>query len=458
MARTRRFYRCSRCGASTTTWAGRCPSCAEWATIEEVAGPPPAAGGRAGRTGGLAGAGSVRLLADLDLGPVIPTPTGVDEIDRVLGGGLTAGSVALLGGEPGVGKSTLTLQLALSVAATGATVLVVAGEEAPSQVAARAARLGPVPGSLAVLDDVSVGAVEAALEALRPQVAIVDSIQMVRVDGIEGSPGSVSQLKAATEVLLAAAKRLEVSVVLVGHLTKDGSLAGPRVIEHMVDTVLSFTGDRSGQLRYLRAAKHRFGPTTEVGLFEMSATGLAAVGDPSGRFLSDRHPGLAGSIVVPMLEGRRPILVEVQALTIDVSPAAGQVAVQGVDGRRLAMISAVLARRARCPLARHEIFVSATGGAVVKEPGADLGLALALASSLRDQPAAADLVVCGEIGLGGEVRSVPQLELRLQEAYRLGFRRAIVPASACPGPTGMAVVGVKTVAEALANLRPPISA
>jgi DNA repair protein RadA/Sms len=361
--------------------------------------------------------------------------------------------VSLLGGEPGVGKSTLTLQLAVSVARQGASVLLVAGEEAPSQVAARAARLGAVPATLSVLEDTSVEAVVAALEAVRPQVAVVDSIQMVQVEGIEGRPGSVGQLKAATEALIAAAKELAVSVILVGHLTKDGSLAGPRVIEHLVDTVLSFAGDRSGQLRYLRAVKHRFGPTAEVGLFEMTAAGLGAVVDPSARFLADRQVGLAGSVVVPVLEGRRPILVEVQALTVDVSPLGGQVAVQGVDRSRLAMVRAVLARRVGCSLARHDVFVSCTGGAVVKEPGADLGLALALASSVRDRPVPPDLIACGEIGLGGELRSVPQLELRLQEAYRLGFRTAVVPASAGRAPTGMTVIRSRTVSEAVVGLR-----
>lgn len=457
MARSRRFYLCRSCGATPTTWAGQCPHCGEWATIEEVSGQQARSADARREAVRLHGeAGPVRALAEIDTGPVFPSPTGLDEVDRVLGGGLTAGSVTLLGGEPGIGKSTLTLQLACAVAAQGASVLLVAGEEAPSQVAARAARLGPVPHRLSVLGDAGSGAIVAALESLRPQVAIVDSIQMVRVEGIEGAPGSVSHLRAATEELLVAAKRLDTSIVLIGHLTKDGLLAGPRVIEHLVDTVLSFAGDRSGQLRYLRAVKHRFGPTTEVGLFEMTPLGLEAVADPSGRFLADRQAGLAGSVVVPVLEGRRPVLVELQALTVDVNPSPGQVQVQGVDKRRLAMVAAVLARRAGCSPARHEIFVSCAGGASVKEPGADLGLALALASSLRDRPAPPDLVVCGEVGLGGEVRAVPQLELRLQEAYRLGFRRAVVPASAGPGPTGMTVIGVRTVSEALAQLRPPI--
>ena len=370
----------------------------------------------------------------------------------MLGGGLTPGSVTLLGGEPGVGKSTLTLQAAVAASGGGASVLVVAGEEAPSQIAARARRVGDVPSTISVIDDTSVDAIIGAMEQAGPFLVIIDSIQTVRVDDVDGSPGSVGQLRAATERLVAAAKRLQASVIMVGHVTKEGTLAGPRVIEHLVDTVLSFAGDRSGELRYLRAVKHRFGPTSEVGLFAMSPVGLGPVDDPSGRFLTDRQPGLPGSVVVPTLEGRRPVLVELQALAVDVAPDNGRVTVQGVDGRRLALVSAVLTRRIGWQIARHDVFVSSTGGAAVTEPGADLGVAVALASSLTDVPTPPELVACGEIGLGGELRSVPQLELRLQEAYRLGFRSAIVPASAPEGPAGMTLLRSATVADALHRL------
>ncbi|MGF1595603.1 MAG: DNA repair protein RadA [Acidimicrobiales bacterium] len=444
MARPRNVHVCRECGEQTAGWAGRCPGCGAWASIEEV---QPAALTRRSRRG-PATAGP-RSLAEVDGAASIPTPTGVDEVDRVLGGGLTAGSATLLGGEPGVGKSTLTLQIGRSVAAGGAAVLLVAGEEAPAQIATRAARLGPVPPTLAVIDDLSVDAVIAAMDDLRPQVIVIDSIQSVRVDAVDGTPGSIPQLRAAAERLVAAGKRFGVSVVMIGHLTKDGSLAGPRVIEHLVDTVLSFGGDRTGELRYLRTVKHRFGPTTDVGLFEMTAAGLATVADPSGRFLTDRQPGLPGSVVVATVEGRRPVLVEVQALTVDVGSATGSTTVQGIDGRRLAMVAAVLGRRVGLSLARHQLFVSSTGGADVTEPGGDLALALALVSSATDRPYRPDLVACGEIGLGGELRSVPLLDARLQEAYRLGFRTAIVPASAPNGPTGMTVLRAQTVSDAL---------
>ncbi len=444
MAKRRRSFVCRHCGARHPKWTGRCPACDTWASVEEAV---EVDGARTSVTGRQQGAVP---LARFDLGTTVPAPTGIDELDRVLGGGLTPGSVTLIGGEPGVGKSTLTLQMATAVSAHGATTLLVAGEEAPAQVAARAGRLGPVPENLLVVDDVTVDGIVAALDQARPQLAIVDSIQTVSVDHLDSAPGSASQVRAATERLIGAAKRLDVSLVLIGHLTKDGSLAGPKVIEHLVDTVLSFGGDRSSELRYLRAVKHRYGPTSEVGLFEMTQAGLEVLADPSERFLADRQPGLPGSVVVAALDGRRPVLVELQALTVDVAPNRGSTTVQGVDGRRLAMVGAVLDRRAGLPVARHDLFVSATGGAKLTEPGADLGLAVAVASSLFDRSVPADVVVCGEVGLGGEIRSVSRTEARLQEAYRLGFRTAIVPASAREAPTGMRVEAVSTVSEALA--------
>ena len=455
MPRSRRSFVCRNCGAESPAWAGRCSRCDAWASIDEV---DPAASARAARI--TAAAASARPLHELAGSTAVPSPTGLDEFDRVLGGGLTPGSVTLLGGEPGVGKSTLTLQAGLAASGAGASVLLVAGEEAPSQIAARARRLADpgvrqltaqLPPTLSVIEDASVDAIIGAMEEVRPYLVIVDSIQTVRSEELDSSPGSVAQLRAVTDRLVATAKRLQSSVMMVGHVTKDGALAGPRVIEHLVDTVLSFSGDRAGELRYLRAVKHRFGPTSEVGLFAMTSTGLGPVEDPSGRFLTDRQPGLPGSVVVPTLEGRRPVLVELQALTVEV-PDRGRVAVQGVDSRRLALVTAVLTRRVGRSLARNDVFVSATGGAAVGEPGADLGLAIALASSLDDSPVPPELIACGEIGLGGELRSVACLELRLQEAYRLGFRSAIVPASAPEGPAGMQLLRSSTVADALDHL------
>ncbi len=373
----------------------------------------------------------------------------------MLGGGLVAGSVTLLSGEPGIGKSTLTLQLACSVASSGAGVVLVTGEEAPAQVAARASRLGPIPSSLVVLDDTTVDTIVSTLAAERPAVAVIDSIQTLRVAHIDASPGSVSQVRESAARLVAVAKAEAISLVLIGHVTKDGALAGPRLLEHVVDTVLSFTGDRHHDLRFLRAVKHRFGPTTDVGLFEMSGMGLEAVADPSGRFLADRRLDTAGSMVVPALDGHRPILVEVQALASPHGDRPASIQAEGLSASRAKLVCAVLEQRAAVSTFGQQVFVSSAGGASIVEPGADLGVALAVASAVVDQPFPADLVACGEVGLSGEVRSVPQLERRLGEAFRLGFRTAIVPTSADRGPTGMRLIRVGTVAEAVAQL--PVS-
>lgn len=388
-------------------------------------------------------------LSSFDGTQAVPVPTGIKECDRVLGGGLVPGSITLLSGEPGIGKSTLSLQVALSVASSGASVVVVTGEEAPGQVAARAARLGDIPPSLAVIDDTSVDVIEATLRTARPQLAVVDSIQTLVVPDVDGAPGSVVQVRAAAHRLTELAKSTNISVVIIGHVTKDGTLAGPRLLEHVVDTVVSFTGDRHHDLRFLRTSKHRFGPTSDVGLFEMTGSGLQGVEDPSARFLADRCVGAPGSIVVPALDERRPVLAELQALTSPNGDRPPHLSGQGVGQGRLKLVAAVLEQRAGVKLWGNDIFASAAGGADVKDPGADLGLALAIRSAVTGQAYAPDLVACGEIGLAGEVRSVAQLDRRLQEAHRLGFRRAIVPASAPDGPTGLQLVRVSTLAEAV---------
>lgn len=447
MAKQRRVHVCRECGAEHPTWTGRCPACQAWATVSEVA--------QASDGGGRERAGSVgeaKPLASVGTDPALPFPVGLDEVDRVLGGGLTPGSVTLLAGEPGIGKSTLTLQVAASVAGAGGTVVLVAGEEAPSQVASRASRLGPVPPNLLVVDECSVQSVVSVMRAERPQLLIVDSIQTCHDADLDSAQGSVTQVKAVAARLVAEAKRSGVSVLLIGHVTKEGAIAGPRVLEHVVDTVLSFDGERHGQLRFLRSVKHRFGPTDEVGIFDMTTEGLQAVPDPSTRYLQDRRPGLAGSVVVPVLSGRRPVLVEIQALAVEVSGRPGQITAQGVDGRRSALLAAVLASRAGYRVNGFDVFLSAAGGATVDEPAADLGLALAMASAIDGQPVSPDVVLCGEVGLGGEVRSVPLLEQRLQESYRMGFRTALVPGSAPTGPTGLRVLRHGDVAAALGSV------
>lgn len=401
---------------------------------------------------------SVEPLADFDGSTSVPIPVGMPEVDRVLGGGLVAGSVTLLSGEPGVGKSTLTLQIACSVASAGAGVVLVTGEEAPSQVAARAARLGSIPASLTVLDDTTVETVVSTLAAERPAVAIVDSIQTLRVSDLDTAPGSVTQVREAAARLVAVAKLSGTSLIIIGHVTKDGALAGPRLLEHVVDTVVSFTGDRHHELRFLRAVKHRFGPTTEVGLFEMTGAGLSAVSDPSGRFLADRQLDTPGSIVVPALDGHRPVLVEVQALASPHGERPMAMHAEGLSASRAKLVCAVLEQRAGVATFGQQVFTSVAGGADVVEPGVDLGIALAVTSAVADRTFPADLVACGEIGLSGEVRSVPQLDRRLAEAQRLGFRQAIVPMSAADGPVGLRLHRVATVGEAVAQMPAAVGA
>ncbi len=444
MAKDRRVYVCRECGAQFVSWAGQCAQCDGWATIEEASVAAP--------RGSAADIPNVEPLSQFDVAGAVPIPTGLDEVDRVLGGGLVPSSVSLLGGEPGIGKSTLSLQMAMSVAAAGSSVLVITGEEAPTQVAARAGRLGSIPDELSVVDTTDVDTVVAAITAAKPQLAVIDSIQTLEAAGVDSAAGSVTQVRAAAHRLVEVAKRTGTSVVLIGHVTKDGNLAGPRLLEHVVDTVLSFTGDRHHDLRFLRAVKHRFGSTNEVGVFEMLPAGLAAVDDPSSRFLADRRPGVAGSVVVPTLDQRRPVLVEVQALASAHGDRPVSLTANGVSSPRLKLVAAVVQERGGIALWGNEIFASAAGGAEVTEPGGDLALALAIATAATGVGLAADVVACGEIGLSGEVRSVAQLDRRLQESHRMGFRRAVVPRSATAGPTGLELIRVDTLADALGQL------
>ena len=439
MARARTVYRCSDCGATESKWVGRCASCGTWGSIvEEKVRAAPAPTG--------AGAVPLHLVAT---GGTACRATGVAELDRVLGGGLVPGSVTLLGGEPGIGKSTLLLQVLASLAGTGGPCLLVSAEESAPQVRIRATRLGAVPAELLVLAETSLPAILAAIDECRPTVCVIDSIQTVLDPEIGSAPGSVAQVRECAHAFTQVAKQRGIAVVLVGHVTKDGALAGPRVLEHVVDTVLSFEGDRHHALRLLRAVKHRFGATGELGLFEMSDRGMIGVDDPSGLLLGDRRLGVPGSAVVTALEGRRPLVVEVQSLVTPSGTSGPRRSSQGIDPGRLALLLAVLERRVGVALASAEVFVSAVGGVKLTEPAADLGIALALASAARDVPLPDDLVAFGEIGLGGELRQVPHGARRLAEAARLGFTQAIVPASAPPAPDGLRVVRVSTLAEAI---------
>ena len=366
---------------------------------------------------------------------------------RSLGGGVVPGSVTLLGGEPGIGKSTLLLQL---LASWKGTTLYVTAEESAQQVRSRAERLGALRDNLWLLPEMSLPHVIAAVDRINPELIVIDSIQTVVDPELGSAPGSVVQVRGCAHRLVQEAKRRNIPVVLVGHVTKEGGLAGPRVLEHVVDTVLSFEGERHHALRMLRASKHRFGPSNELGLFEMTEQGLIGVPDASRLFLADRRSGAAGSVVVPTIEGQRPLLVELQALTNQVqSGVPARRSAQGVDHGRLSMLLAVLERRARINLASHEVYASVVGGVKLTEPGADLGLCLALVSAVSDTPLPSDLVVIGEVGLAGEVRQVGHTGRRLAEAARLGFTRAVVPATSAPKVEGMSVHKVGTLNEAL---------
>jgi len=396
-------------------------------------------------------------IAEVDADEWKARPTGIPELDRVLGGGLVPGSATLLGGEPGIGKSTLLLQVASAVAGSGATVLYVSAEESRQQVRLRAERLAALRPRLLVVSETSVPNVVAHVADVAPDLLVVDSIQAVHEPELSSAPGTVAQVRECSHRLVREAKARAMATVLVGHVTKDGSLAGPRVLEHVVDTVLAFEGDRHHALRLLRAVKHRFGSTSDLGLFEMGDGGLDAVPDASGLFLADRRPGVPGSVVVPTIEGHRPLLVELQALVMPTSIPNPRRSAQGLDTGRLSMLLAVLHQRAGLHVGERDVYALAVGGVRVVEPGADLALALAVASALTGEPLPADLVACGEVGLGGELRQVAQTGRRLSEAARLGFGRAVVPFSAPMPPPGMQALRAATLAEAVAlvGLAPP---
>ena len=448
MVKFRTVYRCTECGASVPKWVGRCAACGAWnSLVEDVEGDGEIISIATGMA--LVPPGEAKPISELDAKASRPTATGVDELDRVLGGGLVPGSVTLLGGEPGIGKSTLLLQL---LASWSGKTLYVTAEESAQQVRLRAERLGAIKPELWLVAEMSLTNIINSIEQVKPRLVIIDSVQAIADPQLNSAPGSVSQVRGCAHRLVQEAKARDLPIVLVGHVTKDGGLAGPRVLEHVVDTVLSFEGERHHALRLLRAVKHRFGSTNELGLFEMGESGLRSVPDASKLFLADRKAGIPGSIVVPTLEGHRPLLVEVQALTnLSPSQISPRRSAQGVDSGRLAMLLAVLERRANINLAQHEVFASAVGGVKMSEPGADLGLCLALVSAATNKPLAENLVACGEVGLAGELRQAGNTTRRLGEAARLGFTRAIIPASSAKDIkiTGIKLEAAETVAQAL---------
>ncbi|MGJ3508957.1 DNA repair protein RadA [Enemella sp. A6] len=446
MAKSRSEYRCTECGWTTVRWVGRCGECQTWGSVVESSGPAAAAAVQA-RTPATAAV----PIGEVPLAAAKRDLTRIGELDRVLGGGLVPGAVVLLAGEPGVGKSTLLLDVAAHWARAERPTLYVTGEESAAQVRLRAERTGALTDNLwlAAEDDLEV--ILGHIEQVEPSLMVLDSVQTVRASA-DGSSGSVTQVREVTGALVRVAKRRGMAVMIVGHVTKDGAIAGPRLLEHLVDVVLSFEGDRHSGFRMVRATKNRFGPADEVGCFEMAEGGIVEVTDPSGLFTSHHEEPVPGTAVTVTLEGRRPLLAEVQALLAPTEQHARRTT-QGVDSARVAMIVAVLQRRVRVLAGINDVYVSTVGGARVVDPAADLAIALALASANAKEAPWGRVVALGEVGLAGELRPVPAISRRLNEAARLGFNLAVVPArSEFTPPAGMRVIAAPTLARALAEL------
>ncbi|MCK5639658.1 MAG: DNA repair protein RadA [Gammaproteobacteria bacterium] len=452
MAKPKLVYHCTNCGSQAPKWSGQCVDCGAWNTMEESVTQPVS---RSGRPGGFAGStlAEVHTLADVKPDDVSRLPTGIGEFDRVLGGGLVPGAVVLIGGDPGIGKSTLLLQMAAALDDQCKT-LYVSGEESPQQISLHAHRLSLSVGQLRVLAETRVEAILDYVGRERPQVLVVDSIQTMYTEISQSAPGSVAQVRESAAQLVRFAKQTGTVIFLVGHVTKEGQLAGPRVLEHMVDTVLYFEGDAASRFRVVRAFKNRFGAVNELGVFAMTDGGLKEVTNPSAIFLSRHDTEVAGSAIMVTLEGSRPLLVEVQALVDESHLGNPRRVTLGLEHNRLVMLLAVLHRHGGVATYDQDVFVNVVAGVRVTETGADLAVLLAIISSLRDKPLPSGLVVFGEVGLAGEIRPVPNGEARLKEAAKHGFTRAIVPKANLPRKKteGMEVVGVSRLDEALNQL------
>ncbi len=445
-------YRCVDCGWTTGKWVGQCGECQAWNTVEEVG------AARARTTAVVASRSPAVPIGDVDIATARAIPTGTPEFDRVLGGGLVPGAVLLLAGEPGVGKSTLLLDTAATWARAGRRALYVTGEESAAQVRLRAERIGAIADQLYLCAETDLGSVLGQIDATSPTLVIIDSVQTIGSAEIDGATGGMTQVREVAASLISVAKTRDIVVVLVGHVTKDGTVAGPRALEHLVDVVLHFEGDRQGPLRLVRAVKNRFGPADEIGCFEMVDDGIVGLADPSGLFLGDRTNPAPGTCVTVTIEGRRPLIAEVQALIAPSSAPQPRRVTSGLDSSRIAMMLGVLERRASVKLATADCFVATVGGVRLSEPATDMAVALAIASSASDRALPPGLVAFGEIGLAGDVRPIGSLDRRLQEAHRLGFTEAIVPSRALRArtpaatpPSGMRIHEVTSIQEAIAT-------
>ncbi len=453
MAKDKTIYTCSECGGTSPKWLGQCPSCNAWNTLEETVAEA-STGTRNQRFQSLAKASPVATLAEIEASDIERTPTGIEELDRVLGGGIVEGGVVLIGGDPGIGKSTLLLQALDSLSRQAMKTLYVTGEESGAQVALRSRRLGLPASQVRVLAEIQLEKILASIVAEQPAVVVIDSIQTVYSDQLNSAPGSVAQVRECAAQLTRAAKASGVTIVLVGHVTKEGTLAGPRVLEHIVDTVLYFEGDTHSAYRLVRAFKNRFGAVNEIGVFAMTERGLKGVSNPSAIFLSTHGEPVPGSCVLVTVEGTRPMLVEIQALVDSGGPSPRRLSV-GLDRDRLAMLLAVLHRHAGVSCMDQDVFINAVGGVRIGEPAADLAVLLAIQSSLRGKPLPRGFIAFGEVGLAGEVRPAPRGQERLREAAKLGFSVAVVPKANTPRKAveGLTIHAVERIEQAIDVVR-----
>ncbi len=460
MAKGKTLFACTACGYETSRWVGKCPGCGAWNTMEEATILAPAAASQKAPKQRPGTGAAAMLLKDIPEDVTLRTSTGIGELDRVLGGsagnsGIVEGALMLIGGDPGVGKSTLLLQVCANLCRAGKRVLYISGEESAKQIKLRANRLGILETNLYVLAENALDAVEEKLRALQPDVAVVDSVQTMYRPEMASAPGSVSQIRECTSLIMRICKETGTAIFLVGHVTKDGAIAGPRMLEHMVDVVLYFEGDRQQEYRLLRAVKNRFGSVNELGVFQMTEKGMVEILNPSETLLSHRAKGASGSVVFCGLEGSRPLLCDVQALASQSYFGTPRRTVGGADAGRVALLLAVLEKRAGQKTYNQDVYINVAGGLELSEPAADLALSMAVVSSLKDMPVGGDVAVLGEVGLAGEVRAIPQCERRIAECQRLGFTTILMPREnlrRMATPEGMKLIGVDTVMQAISVL------